>query len=274
MTSSQAAAAADIFDRDPLIPIAWRGRLEPLGGVARRGERGGHGRDALPDEHPSPLRTRNAAEGEAETFDWMGPAVSRTKALDTGAALRARIAEHRRIMVLNDEAHHLWDPGSAWNEAIARAACVARARWRHCRATRFFRDAEGQPGPDFQARGVRHSAGGGGGCGHREDARARQGQTLGGPAEQGCLGTVPGATHGRLRALENLARGMGGERKKAAALRDDRRHRGGQPDRATVEQRPTLQGTQRPDGKPAHEAQGQDQVDRREEGRAPGIRRK
>jgi hypothetical protein len=33
--------------------------------------------------------------------------------------LRKRITEHNRVMVLNDEAHHLWDPGSAWNEAIA-----------------------------------------------------------------------------------------------------------------------------------------------------------
>jgi len=56
---------------------------------------------------------------EAETYDWTGPAVSRATALDTGKELRKRITEHDRVMVLNDEAHHLWDPGSAWNEAIA-----------------------------------------------------------------------------------------------------------------------------------------------------------
>ena len=48
----------------------------------------------------------------------MGPVVSQSKALDTGAALRDRITAHRRVMVLNDEAHHVWDAGSAWNEAI------------------------------------------------------------------------------------------------------------------------------------------------------------
>ena len=48
----------------------------------------------------------------------MGPAVSKAKALDTGAALRDRITSHPRVMVLNDEAHHVWDPDSAWNEAI------------------------------------------------------------------------------------------------------------------------------------------------------------
>src|SRR4029079_13619738 len=49
---------------------------------------------------------------------WAGPALSTNKALDTGAALRERITGHRRLMVLNDEAHHVWDPDSSWNEAI------------------------------------------------------------------------------------------------------------------------------------------------------------
>ena len=61
-------------------------------------------------------------EGEAEAYDWAGPAVSKGKALDTGAELRDRITSHQRVMVLNDEAHHVWDPGSAWSEAI---------RWLH-----------------------------------------------------------------------------------------------------------------------------------------------
>jgi type III restriction enzyme len=48
----------------------------------------------------------------------MGPPVSKSKALDTGAALRDRITTHRRVLILNDEAHHVWDSGSAWNETI------------------------------------------------------------------------------------------------------------------------------------------------------------
>ena len=55
---------------------------------------------------------------EAEEYDWMGPKVSKAKALDPSEELRERIAAHRRLMVINDEAHHVWDPGSAWNEAI------------------------------------------------------------------------------------------------------------------------------------------------------------
>ena len=55
---------------------------------------------------------------KSETYDWAGPAVSKAKVLDTGAELRKRITSHDRMMVLNDEAHHVWDPESAWNEAI------------------------------------------------------------------------------------------------------------------------------------------------------------
>jgi type III restriction enzyme len=57
-------------------------------------------------------------KAEEDSYAWMGPVVSKNKALDTGAALRDRITAHRRVMVLNDEAHHVWDSGSAWNEAI------------------------------------------------------------------------------------------------------------------------------------------------------------
>ena len=52
-------------------------------------------------------------------YGFVGPDVSRAKALDTGEALRERVTSHERVMVLNDECHHLWDQGSAWNEAIA-----------------------------------------------------------------------------------------------------------------------------------------------------------
>ena len=62
--------------------------------------------------------TSKRRKKESETYDWAGPAVSKAKALDTGAELRKRITSHDRVMVLNDEAHHVWDPESAWNEAI------------------------------------------------------------------------------------------------------------------------------------------------------------
>jgi type III restriction enzyme len=114
-----AKGGGDIFDHDPLIPIAWRGDWNLS--VVLQDEASGAstgGTLYLTNIHrlyDTSTRTRR----ETETYDWMGPVVSRAKALDTGAALRARVISHSRVMVLNDEAHHLWDPGSAWNEAIA-----------------------------------------------------------------------------------------------------------------------------------------------------------
>ena len=61
---------------------------------------------------------KRKAKKDAKTYDWVGPSVSKAKALDTGAVLRDRITSHQRIMLFNDEAHHVWDPDSAWNEAI------------------------------------------------------------------------------------------------------------------------------------------------------------
>lgn len=114
-----AEGGQDIFDRDPLIPLAWRGDWnlttvlqDEAGGAATGGTLYLTNIHRLYDN--SERRKR-----EPETHEWMGPAVSRNKALDTGAALRARVTGHERVMVLNDEAHHLWDPDSAWNEAIA-----------------------------------------------------------------------------------------------------------------------------------------------------------
>ncbi len=114
-----AGGGPDIFDRDPLIPVAWRGDwnvttvLQDEAGGAATG-----GTLYLTNIHRL-YDTSARRKRDPETYDWMGPAVSKAKALDTGAALRARVTGHERVMVLNDEAHHLWDPDSAWNEAIA-----------------------------------------------------------------------------------------------------------------------------------------------------------
>lgn len=108
-----------IFDKDPLIPSAWRGDWhlsvvlqDESGGASTRGTLYLTNIQRLYDT------TRRKRKQDPETYPWMGPAVSKTKALDTGKALRKRITAHDRVMVLNDEAHHLWDPGSAWNESI------------------------------------------------------------------------------------------------------------------------------------------------------------
>ena len=113
-----AEGGKDIFDKDPLIPVAWRGDWNLT--VVLQDEASGAatgGTLYLTNIHR--LYDKERRKTEAETYDWVGPAVSRAKALDTGAELRKRITGHERVMVLNDEAHHLWDPGSAANEAIS-----------------------------------------------------------------------------------------------------------------------------------------------------------
>jgi type III restriction enzyme len=108
----------DIFDRDPLIPSEWRGDWNLS--VVLQDEAGGAntvGTLYLTNIHRL-FDTSKRKKGDAETYPWMGPPVSKAKALDTGAELRDRITGHNRVMVINDEAHHVWDPDSAWNEAI------------------------------------------------------------------------------------------------------------------------------------------------------------
>ncbi len=107
-----------VFDKDPLIPPEWRGDGFPS--VVLQDEAGGAATEwtiYLTNIHRL-YDTSKRKKREGETYSFMGPPVSRTSALDTGQALRDRITGHKRVMVLNDEAHHVWDPDSAWNEAI------------------------------------------------------------------------------------------------------------------------------------------------------------
>lgn len=110
-------ANGKIFDTDPLIPAAWRGDWNLS--VALQDEASGANTGGvlyLTNIHRlyDPSRRNN----EEETYSWAGPKVSKSKALDIGETLRERITSHHKLMVLNDEAHHLWDADSAWNEAV------------------------------------------------------------------------------------------------------------------------------------------------------------
>ena len=108
-----------IFHQDPLIPAAWRGDWNLS--VVLQDEASGAatgGTLYLTNIHRLYDTSKRRRKKDAETYDWMGPAVSKATALDTGKALRDRITSHQRLMVLNDEAHHVWNPNSAWNEAI------------------------------------------------------------------------------------------------------------------------------------------------------------
>ncbi len=112
-----AGGGPDIFDHDPLIPVEWRGdwNLTTVLQDEASGSSTG-GTLYLTNIHRLFDNARKRESGAM--YDWMGPVVSKAKALDTGAALRERITSHHRVMVMNDEAHHVWDPDSAWNEAV------------------------------------------------------------------------------------------------------------------------------------------------------------
>ena len=109
----------DIFYADPLIPSEWLGDWNMT--VVLQDEASGAstgGTLYLTNIHRLYDKQKRKKKKDTETYDWMGPTVSKAKALDTGAALRDRVTSHNRVMVLNDEAHHVWDPDSAWNEAL------------------------------------------------------------------------------------------------------------------------------------------------------------
>jgi type III restriction enzyme len=118
-----------IFDSDPLIPEEWRGDWNVsvvLQDEAAPPTSGGV--LYLTNIHRLFERKRTTREKANETYSFMGPQVSKATALMPVPDLRDRLASLDRLLILNDEAHHVWDPGSAWTEAIEylHAAGVSR----------------------------------------------------------------------------------------------------------------------------------------------------
>lgn len=109
-----------IFARDPVVPPEWAGDWN-MAVVLQDGAGGGSqssgGVVYLTNVHRLYEPTRKSKGDAYRPF--MGPSVAKAKALDQGEGLRERVCSHARVMVLNDEAHHVWDPDSAWNDAIA-----------------------------------------------------------------------------------------------------------------------------------------------------------
>ncbi|MGE0175296.1 MAG: DEAD/DEAH box helicase [Oligoflexales bacterium] len=108
-----------IFDTDPLIPPAWKGDFNLS--VVLQDEASGASTGGvlyLTNIHRLYDPEKRAKNRNEEMYDWMGPAVSKAKALDMGQALRERITGHNKIMVINDEAHHVWDADSTWNQCL------------------------------------------------------------------------------------------------------------------------------------------------------------
>lgn len=110
-----------IFYSDPLIPEEWRPDFQMQ--VILQDEPGGAtttGTIYLTNIHRLyPSRGNNQEEKDEDSLSSIfGPKVVRGRALESGEDLRRRITAHPRLMVLNDEAHHLHDPDLAWNRAI------------------------------------------------------------------------------------------------------------------------------------------------------------
>ena len=156
----------------------------------------------------------------------------------------------------------MWDPGSAWNEAIGFLHReIEKRRWRTRRSTRFLGDAQGGQGPVFRHVVVRHAARRGGRRRNRQDAdhRTRRKSSSSGlmTTRRHKLRESPDA---RVQALAVVLRQNGRRRGKKPLLfvmtesteaADQIAHR--------LNKRSSLQRPQRQDDQPSHQPQGQTQ---------------
>lgn len=106
----------DIFTRDPLIPKEWAGDWN-LSVILQDESGSANTPGVLYLTNIHRLFEPRTGGRDTEAPPWAGPRVPRT-VHDKDTELRDRIASHKRVMILNDEAHHVWDPGSAWSNAI------------------------------------------------------------------------------------------------------------------------------------------------------------
>ena len=115
-----------IFREDPVIPAGWEPDWNLS--VVLQEEAGGGLTDGTlyltnihrlyPQVKTRRKKSADDPDGIEGLGDLLGPEVSKSSALDTGRRLRERIAGHGRLMVLNDEAHHVHDPELAWSKAL------------------------------------------------------------------------------------------------------------------------------------------------------------
>lgn len=108
-----------VFYRDPVLPPEFADEFSIQ--VVQQGETGGgayRGSIYLTNIHRLYEKERKKGVVTSDPSSLLGPDVKKSQVFNVGEKLRNRIAEHPCVMVLNDEAHHLHDPESAWVEAI------------------------------------------------------------------------------------------------------------------------------------------------------------
>lgn len=110
------------FRRDPLVPPEWQEDFDLA---------------VLLQDDPAPVTSRGAlfltnvqrlyesrdadsASGMNPVEAMLGPRVKKDAATASAEDLMDRIAGRGRLMVVNDEAHHVWDEKLEWNKSIER----------------------------------------------------------------------------------------------------------------------------------------------------------
>ena len=124
-------ADAITFRRDPLIPPEWADDFEF---------------SVLLQDDPAPVTTRGVLyltnvqrlyeptprggkKNEPNPVEAMlGPRVNRDITASSADELFDRVAERGRVIVVNDEAHHVWDEKLKWNQSIERVHAELRQR--------------------------------------------------------------------------------------------------------------------------------------------------
>jgi type III restriction enzyme len=110
---------ASVFFRDPVLPPEFASDFNLQ--VITQDEAGGGsytGTLYLTNIHRLYDKKDSGAAKGIEPPSWAGPEVNRNQVFKVGERLRERISGHPRVMVLNDEAHHLHDEDLAWPRAV------------------------------------------------------------------------------------------------------------------------------------------------------------
>lgn len=103
------------FSKYPLIPPAWKKNWQL--NVVEQNDPGGAGQGVLYLTNIHKLYPKSEKR-QGQYYSFMGPPVTPTDSIDLAEELRERIAKEPRLMILNDEAHHIWNPDLAWSQAI------------------------------------------------------------------------------------------------------------------------------------------------------------
>jgi type III restriction enzyme len=149
---------AATFRRDPLIPPEWSHDFDLT---------------VLLQDDPAPVTARGvlyltnvqrlyeppAARGENKTAPnpveaMLGPRVDRDASTSAAEQLFDRIAERRRVMVLNDEAHHVHDEKLQWNQSIERLHQELRRRTSDDRGAGVVSQLDYSATPKYEKGGI------------------------------------------------------------------------------------------------------------------------